>query len=323
MRGLYFDKNLSFRSDLPLPVAEKGTSLVKIIKAGICNTDIEITKGYLGFDGVPGHEFVGIVEESSNRKLQGKRVVGEINIPCGKCTYCRKELGNHCSKRQVLGIANKWGCFAEYITLPDENLHLITNISDEEAVFVEPLAACLEVLRQTVIKPNARVGIIGDGKLGLLMAQVMLLKTKSVILVGKHKVKLNVASKLGISTIDIAQAKPLQSLKDKKLDVLIDCAGNTSGLEMAIELVKPRGVIVLKSTVASSYNINLAPLVVNEVTVVGSRCGPFEDAIKILAGKKVKISHLISQVFPLSQGVKAIEAAKEKNVIKVLIDVAK
>ncbi|RMF94311.1 MAG: alcohol dehydrogenase [Candidatus Schekmanbacteria bacterium] len=324
MKALYFNgEKIHYKKNYPVGKPSKAEALVRILKAGICNTDIEIVKGYMGFEGILGHEFVGIVEECNEKRLIGKRVCGEINLSCGECEYCRKKLENHCPSRKVLGILNKDGCFAEFITLPIKNLHTLPkNVSDNEAVFVEPLAACFEVLKQIRIEKDDVVAVIGDGKLGLLMVQVVGQKTRNIHLIGRHRRNLNIAKRFDLLSVFLENSLKAERLKKTKCDIVIDCTGTPAGLSLSMELVKPCGKIVLKSTYASAQPLNLAPVVINEITLIGSRCGPFKDAINALKVGKVDVLPLISKDFHLSEGLEAIEYAKQKGVMKVILSVA-
>jgi threonine dehydrogenase-like Zn-dependent dehydrogenase len=313
MKALFFDKNVTLK-EIPKPKPKEGEALIRVLRAGICQTDLEIVKGYMDFKGVLGHEFVGVVETSASSSLQEKKVVGEINIGCGYCNWCSKGLIRHCANRRVLGIFKKNGVFAEYATLPERNLHLLPDtISIDEAVFVEPLAAALEIEEQVHIKHEDSVLIIGDGRLGQLIAQLMHLKGCTLLVIGKNKTKLNILNNFGIDT-KLSSEKIVQ-----KFDVIIECSGSNEGLEMALNLANPRGKIVLKSTIAQKYNLNLSKLVVQEIQLIGSRCGPFKPAMRLLSRGFIKIQPLISACFPLEQGLKALNFANQKNVIKVIL----
>jgi threonine dehydrogenase-like Zn-dependent dehydrogenase len=284
--------------------------------AGICNTDIEITKGYMEFEGVLGHEFVGVVKTCEQDRLIGRRIVGEINISCGSCPFCRNKLQNHCPDRSVLGILRKDGVFAEYITLPLKNLHILPDsISDLEAVFIEPLAAAFEITRQIKIKHNEDVCVLGDGKLGLLVGQVLSLTGCRLVVIGKHKEKLSILKERGIET------RLSSEFNEKRFDTVIDCTGSPSGLKTALKIVKPRGRIVVKTTTAKETIIDLNNIVVNEITLIGSRCGPFPQAIKAIETGEVVLHSLINKVFPLEQGIKAFRYASRRGVLKVILKI--
>jgi threonine dehydrogenase-like Zn-dependent dehydrogenase len=332
MRALvYRETSLVLDSNYPDPLLKEGEALIRVLQAGICNTDLEITRGYMNFQGVPGHEFVGIVEEildhsgiPSADSLVGKRVVGEINAACHRpdCPSCSQNRPTHCPHRTTLGIVNRDGAFAEYLTLPLENLHIVPdNISDEEAVFVEPLAANFEILEQVHLKPTDSVVILGDGKMGQLAAQVLTLSGCELIMVGKHEEKLALAAQRGVRTyvLDDAQGFPLES--GRRVDMVVECSGSAQGLEMALCLVRPRGTLILKSTVADKSTLHLAPIVIDEIRVQGSRCGPFAPALRALSQKLVDIRPLISAHYPLDKGLTAFEYATQKGVLKVLVQV--
>jgi threonine dehydrogenase-like Zn-dependent dehydrogenase len=312
MKAIIFDGKLRAVKDHPAPIPKRGEALIKVLMAGICNTDLEIIKGYQGFKGVLGHEFVGVVEKP--KKLKGRRVVGEINLTCGACQYCLGGLKTHCPDRTVLGIHGKDGAMAEYLTLPIENLHEVPdNVTDEEAVFTEPLAAAFEILEQVHIKSTDKVLVMGDGKLGLLASMVLNLTQCDLALVGKHRSKLDIAKAQGINTLllkDLAMGK--------SYDVVIEATGAAAGFETALALTRPSGTIVLKSTVAEKSRINLFPLVVDEIKVVGSRCGPFAPALKALSKKLVDVRPLIRGVFGFDQDLDAFKRAKGS--LKAIID---
>lgn len=314
MRALVFSKELSYRPDYPNHEIKENEALIRILYAGICNTDLEIIEGYMGFEGVPGHEFVGIVERCNEKGLAGKRVVGEINLGCNSCPYCKKGIQNHCPNRSVLGILNKDGAFAEYVTLPVANLHPVPDsITDEEAVFVEPLAAAFEILQQVNIRPDHKVCVLGDGKLGLLAGQVLSLTSCTLTVAGKHEEKLSILKRRGIETA------MLSAIAGRKFDVVIDCTGSPSGLETACRIVEPGGTVVLKTTVAEKRQVDLNSIVINEITMLGSRCGPFAPAIHALKMKSVDVHPLISRIFPLEEGVDAFRFASNKGVLKVIL----
>lgn len=317
MRAVVFDKELKLVNDYQKPIPKKGEALIKVTTAGICNTDFEITKGYMGYNGVLGHEFVGIVEEinDNDKSLLNKRVVGEINCGCGNCTWCYQGLERHCPNRQTLGIWQKDGCFSEYLTMPLKNLLKVPeNVPDEQAVFVEPLAAGLEILEQLHIQPIQKVIILGDGKLGLTTSLALKASNIDLLLVGKHQNKLDIAKAQGVNV------KLLSDLEIKKdWDFVVEATGSISGFETALALTKPRGTLVLKSTVAASKEFNLAPIVIDEIRVQGSRCGQFVPALRLLASQKIDFKPLISGIYPVDKAIEAFEKNKEKDVLKVLI----
>ena len=315
MKALFFDKALFFVNDCPIPEPKQGESLIKVIMAGICNTDVEITRGYMGFKGILGHEFVGIVEKTDNPHLAGKRVVGEINCPCGVCHLCKMGLGKHCPHRTTLGIQGRNGAMAEYITLPDENLLIVPDeVNDHMAVFSEPLAAAFEITHSVHIKPTHRVLLLGDGKLGLLCAQVVANTSCDLLVTGKHTDKLNILKSRGIKTCLSEEFK-----ETVPYDIVIECTGKPSGFELARKMVRPRGTIIQKSTYAEDININISMLVVDEITLKGSRCGPFKPALNAMKRKTVDVESLISEVFPFDKALPAFKKAMEKGVMKVLL----
>lgn len=290
----------------PDPAPKPGEALVRVSLAGICNTDLELARGYMGFSGVLGHEFVGVVERAEDAALLGRRVVGEINLACGKCAYCRDGLKNHCPDRSVLGILGKDGAFAEFLTLPVENLHEVpSSVSDEEAVFTEPLAAAFQITRQIEIRPSMKVAALGDGKLGLLAAQTLHLAGADVVAVGHHPKRLEILSRKGLRTA----LEPETAEWGREFDVVVDATGSSTGLDSAYRLVKPRGTIALKTTVAKRGRFDLNRLVIDEVTVAGSRCGPFDAALLALSKKDVDVKPLISRVMALEDGMEAMRMA--------------
>jgi len=322
MRALFFDGLvLHLIDNYRQPQPEENEALIRVLMAGICGTDMEIMKGYKGFKGVPGHEFVGVVEKVSGgySNLVGKRVVAEINLGCGVCELCVRGLEKHCPERTALGISDKDGVFAEYVTLPLRNLWEVPGgVADEQAVFTEPLAAAFEIVEQVHVKPTDRVLVLGDGKLGLLAALVLAIGGANVVLAGKHEEKLAIAKQQRIVT------KKVEKLSKKKAyEIVVEATGSASGIEVALDVVRSQGTIVLKSTVADETKISLTRAVVDEVTLVGSRCGPFPPAIAALASGRVDVGPFISAVYPFSEALKALEKAAEKGAVKVLLDFRK
>lgn len=314
MRCIYYDGNLRYVADFAKPAPAADEALIKIILAGICNTDIEIIKGYKGFKGILGHEFVGVVEASPDPELVGKRVVGGINIGCGKCASCIGGHDNHCRDRKVLGILGKEGAFAEYITLPVRNLLVVPdNVSDIEAVFAEPLAAALEVTEKYHVKPNSDVAVVGDGKLGQLVVQVLSLTGCNVTFIGKHEEKLNL-QKDRAKTVTLRQAG-----FSLRFDLVVDCTGNDEGLLYAQRIVKPAGTIVLKSTYHGGATMSPTDWVVNEITLIGSRCGPMAASIRLLERKLVTVEELVSGIFTLEEWEQAF---KKQNSFKLLFKIS-
>lgn len=320
MDALYISDSAIELRERPWPEPPTGEALVRVRIAGICNTDLELMRGYMDFEGVPGHEFVGEVVACDDESLVGKRVVGEINAACGECEFCRLGMGRHCANRTVLGILNRAGVHAEYATLPVENLHVVPDsISDEEAVFTEPLAAACEVTEQVHIEPADRVVVIGDGKLGLLVAQVLALTGCDLHVIGRHQNNLDIVAKRGATTEVVAPGEESR-LSERWADIAVEVTGNPSGLTAARRLLKPRGTLILKSTYAGKTELDLAPFVVNEITLVGSRCGPFPAALRLLERGLVDVASFVHASFPLSQGPAAYERAAESGVLKVLLE---
>ncbi len=314
MRALYYSGDRTeIRGEHPEPELAEAYAVVKMRLAGICSTDLQIIRGYMDFVGVLGHEFVGEVVAGPDALL-GQRVVGEINFSCGLCGTCRSGMKRHCPDRKVLGILGADGVFAEYVRLPVANLHRVpATVSDEEAVFVEPLAAAYRALEQTSVDSTTEVVVLGDGKLGLLCAFVFHQAGARVTLVGRHQRKMNVARKLGVGTA--GSARGLHGNRD----IVIEATGTTDGLEQGLALVRPRGALVLKSTMAAQHALQLAPLVVNEVMVLGSRCGPFGPALASLEKEAIPVLSLVDSVFSLRDGLSALEKAREKGTMKVLV----
>ena len=314
MKATSFDgKQMKYDENYPDP--KPGESLVRVSLAGICGTDLEILDGYMAYNGVLGHEFVGVVEKSQNPDLVGKRVVGEINAGCNKCDSCKKGMQRHCPNRTVLGILKRDGAFAEFLSLPEENLHVIPDsISDEQAVFVEPLAAAFEIKEQISLNSDWKVAVVGDGRLAQMICQVLKLSCPDVTCFGRHQSKLanlekfEIPTKIGIDDSD-----------SQIYDLVVEATGSNSGFADTMKLVKPRGTVILKSTIASRENLDLTPTVVNEITLVGSRCGLFKPAIDALATGIVSVDSMIDSTFPLEKFSDAITHAKKPDTLKVFL----
>lgn len=332
MKALRYKNGSVSVGDVPKPLPD-GEALVRVTLSGICNTDLEIARGYAGFEGTIGHEFVGVIEEVSggaqSRQVgtaddrhpagltPGIRVVGEINAGCGTCDLCRAGDPRHCPNRTVLGIVGRDGAHAEFLKLPIVNLLRVPDeVSDEQAVFTEPLAAACGILERVSITEETRVAVIGDGKLGLLCAQVMATTgAKKLTLIGKHENKLAIAAGRGIETMTVNEAAKLAA----RFDVTVEASGSSSGFALAQELLHPRGILVLKSTFQGKTEIDAAPLVVNEITVVGSRCGRFAPALELLKNGAVDVESLVDDLFPLTSGVTAMHRASQPGVLKILL----
>ena len=291
-------------------------ALVRVLLSGICNTDIEIARGYAGFNGTIGHEFVGVVEESSDSNLIGRRVVGEINAGCGACDLCRAGDSRHCASRTVLGIHGRDGAHAEFLQLPTVNLLPVPDsIADEHAVFTEPLGAACGILERANISHEDRLAVIGDGKLGLLCAQVVALTGANVVLIGKHSSKLRIAERRGIETL-----RPKAAAKRaREFDVVVEASGSASGFGLALDLLRPKGQLVLKSTFHGKTELDAARIVVDEISIVGSRCGRFSPALDLLKKNAIDVDSLISEEYSLANGVHAMRRAATRGVLKVLL----
>ncbi len=310
MKALLSDGTLRLVEDYPAPVPAAGEALIRVLLAGICATDLEVQQGYKGFHGVLGHEFVGQVVEADAPGWTGRRVVGEINIGCGRCEMCRQALPSHCASRAALGILGRDGAFAELIALPLANLHRVPDgMPDEVAVFTEPLAAALQVMSLVQVRPEDRVGVVGDGKLGLLVAQALATSGASVTVIGRHAEKLALAAGWGLHTDAPAGL----------LDVVVDCSGHPDGVTAALALVRPRGTLVLKSTYPSQPRVDLTRVVVHEIQLVGSRCGPFRPALELLQSGRVRVQPLIEAIYSLQDGLTAMEHAGRRGALKILI----
>lgn len=308
MKALHLEDGTITVKNTPKPRPHAGHVLVRVRLAGICNTDIELLRGYYGFRGRPGHEFVG------ERVDTGQRVVGEINLACGKCDWCGRGLGRHCPRRTVLGIVKHPGAFAEYLTLPEANLFAVpAHVPDEHAVFTEPVAAACEILDQVRIAKGERVAVLGDGKLGLLIAQVLAAHGAEVHLYGKHKNKLKIAQECGLEARFWRQ-KPRFSYS-----VTVDATGSPAGLRAAVAITRPRGTVVMKSTVHGETGLDMAPAIVNEITLIGSRCGRFAPAMKLITKGRLRLDEMIDREYALQEGPAAFERAMTPGVLKVLL----
>jgi threonine dehydrogenase-like Zn-dependent dehydrogenase len=315
MIAVHIEKRRTSIISVPKPRRPAGYSVIRLLCAGICNTDLELLRGYYGFSGTPGHEFVGEVVSSDNRDLVGRRVVGEINLACGKCEWCRRDLGRHCPTRRVLGIVGHAGAFREYLTLPEQNLHVLPDdIPTEIAVFAEPVAAACEILDQAVIPKSEKIAVLGDGKLGLLISQVLHAAGYPVLQFGRHRDKLQIAEKKGVVT-ELAR----KTLPVAEFGYVVDATGTMGGLETAVRMVRPRGTVFMKSTVHGSVAVDTAPIIVNEITLVGSRCGRFEPAIRLLRSGAINVADMVSDEMPLSHAKRAFTRAGQAGVLKVLL----
>jgi threonine dehydrogenase-like Zn-dependent dehydrogenase len=313
MQALYFDGNLEIK-DVPRPEPGPGVALVRLRLAGVCRTDLEVLRGYHDFRGIPGHEFVGDVVGPPESPLMGQRVVGEINIPCGTCPRCRRGLALHCRERRVLGLRGLDGTFAEYLTLPVENLHPVPpELPDEAAVFTEPLAAALAVSEAAPASLDQQVLVVGDGTLGLLVSFTLALRGLETHLIGHYREHLQMAEPYGVKTWLEDELPP------GEFDLVVEASGSPGGLTLALTRVRPRGTVVVKSTFAGHLSIDPALLVVPEVRLIGSRCGPFPAALRLLEWGWLDPRPLISRVFPLSQGLAALDFARQKGMLKVLL----
>ena len=311
MRAIVLDDRVNLASERPIPTPAAGEVLVRVVRAGVCETDLQLIKGYMGFRGVLGHEFVGVAESGP---FAGRRVVGEINCACWTCETCRRGLPTHCPNRTVLGILNHDGAFADLIAVPQRNLHAVPDtLSDDVAVFTEPVAAAFQIPVQITIGKTDRIAVLGDGRLGNLCAQVLARLSDRVLVIGKHPEKLAILAAMGIATTLLSD-----SPDERSHDIVVDCTGSESGLPAALRLVRPRGTIVLKTTVAGEQTLAWAPFVIDEVTLVGSRCGPFDRALTALEQGDVQVQPLISDRFDLSRGLEALARAQTKGILKVL-----
>jgi len=311
---LLSDNRISYHADHPAPKAAPGEALIRVRLAGICATDLELVKGYAGFNGIAGHEFVGRVEEAEDKDWIGRRVVGAINLGCRKCTVCLGAGPEHCPRRTVLGIIGKDGVFAEYVTLPLANLLTVPDeVADEEAVFTEPLAAALRIREQARIRPSDRIAVVGPGRLGLLAAQVLRAAGGEVAVFGRNEPSLRLPRSWGF------ESRPVEEGGSDSFDLVVEATGNEAGLAHSLRLVRPEGTLILKSTFQGQSRIDLTGLVVKEISVIGSRCGPFAPALRLLARREIRVREMIEAEYPLSEGIAAFEHAARPGSLKVLL----
>lgn len=314
MLAVHLENGVASLRDVPAPHRPEGFALLRLLVAGICNTDLELQRGYYGFAGTPGHEFVAEVAAADTPALVGRRVVGEINLACAQCEWCRRDLGRHCPHRTVLGIVNHPGAFAEFFTLPERNLHAIPDgLPSECAVFTEPLAAACEILDQVAIPRGETVAVLGDGKLGLLIALVLNAHGYHVRQFGRHPEKLRISAAAGVAT-ECAGVIPTAAF-----DWTVDATGSPEGLRIAAAMTRPRGTVILKSTIHGAVAVDTAPIVVNELTLVGSRCGRFAASLPLLVQRRIPVEALIADTFPLHEAPRAFERAAENGVLKVVL----
>ena len=314
MRAVVFDDRLQFTSQAEVRAPKDGEIVVRVTRAGICETDLQLCQGYMGFRGILGHEFVGIAQSG---RFSGQRVVGEINCACHNCELCRRNLGRHCPNRTVVGIVQHDGAFAEQVSIPEVNLHAVPgHVSDEQAVFVEPVAAACRIPEQLTLTGGDRVTVLGDGRLGNLCAQVLKHHDCKVRVVGKHDYKMRLLNELGIATVSLSDLAA-----ERTSDIVVDCTGSPSGLSTALQIVRPCGTIVLKTTVAASQSLHMAPFVIDEIKLVGSRCGPFDKALELLSHGVVNVMPMLSASYPLEDAEVAFEHAARKDSLKVLFTI--
>jgi len=316
VRAVTFDGKLAYNADYPDPKSAEDECLVRVLLAGICGTDLAIIAGHRSFAGVLGHEMVGVVM-SGPPQWRTKRVVCQIDCICRRCDQCVGGLASHCRNRRVMGVDRRDGCFADLVAVPKENLHVVPEaVSDDEAVFVEPLAAAYQVLAQCPIDARATVSVVGAGRLGLLVAQVLATKGCKLTVIGRNRHKLLLCEKKGIQGIHVDELAPRQ---DRAL--VVECTGSPQGLDVAMRLVRPKGTIVLKSICGATGEVSLAPVVLNEVNLLGSRSGPFPEAINALARKEIDVRSMISRTYPIEQAADAVEATRNPDNVKVLLKV--
>ena len=315
MRAVWIEAGQVSLRDLPRPSRPVGHAVLRLIIGGVCNTDLELQRGYYGFVGVPGHEFVAEVIEADDPAWLGERVVGEINLACGHCDWCARDLGRHCPTRTVLGIVRHPGAFAEYFTLPEANLRRVPrHVSNRHAVFTEPVAAACEILDQVAIPAGSAVAVLGDGKLGLLIAQVLAAHGLRVRLFGRHVEKLRIAARAGVDTELATGPMPVAAYR-----YVVDATGSAEGLAQAVRMTEPRGTLIMKSTVSGEVAVDTAPIIVNVLTLVGSRCGRFEPAIELIAAGKLYLDEMIAGYCPLSGAGDAFRQAASRGTLKVLL----
>lgn len=312
MRAVVLD-DLGLRvTDRPMPEPGPGEVLVKVLQAGLCETDLQLVRGYMGFRGILGHEFVGVAQQG---RFSGQRVVGEINCSCHTCEICQQGLVTHCPFRSVLGILNHDGAFAEYVSVPERNLHAVPEpVTDRQAVFTEPVAAAFQIPTQVPLRSDRRVLVLGDGRLGNLCAQVIAQSGCRLTVIGKHDRKLRLLQSFGVETARLADFNEM-----RRADIVVDCTGSPTGFETALKFLKPRGVLVLKTTIAGTQTLALAPVVIDEMTVIGSRCGPFGPALDALRDDRIQVEPLIEATYSLDDAVPAFERASNHPTLKLLL----
>lgn len=314
MISVYLEEGVVSVREMPEPAAGNGFAVLKLRLAGICNTDLELQRGYYGFRGVPGHEFVADVAEADDPAWVGRRVVGEINIACNRCAWCARGMQRHCPSRDVLGIVRHPGAFAEYLTLPLQNLHPVPDsMPDEIAVFTEPVAAACAILEQVTVPAGTRVAVLGDGKLGLLCAMVLFLHGARVTLYGRHPEKMAITHESGVASRAAAE------MGDERFPIVVEATGNAEAMQTAIRMTEPRGAIVMKSTVNQPVSVDMASVIVPEISLVGSRCGRFTDAIPLLAGGRLPVERMLHAEYPLHDAPEAFAHAARKGAMKVLL----
>jgi alcohol dehydrogenase len=316
MLAVHLEAGAVTTRQVPIPRRAENDALLRLLVGGICSTDLELQRGYYGFTGTPGHEFVAEVVEADNRELIGRRVTGEINVACRKCEWCRRGMGRHCPTRTVLGIVNQPGAFEEFFILPEQNLHVLPDdLPLEHAVFLEPLAAACEILEQVSIPWGETIAVLGDGKLGLLVAQVLNAYGYKIHQFGRHAGKLAISARAGVQTEITGGALPVAAY-----NWVVDATGSPEGLRQSVAMTRPRGTLILKSTVHGTVPVDTAPIIVNEITLVGSRCGRFEVALPLIAHDLILVDEMIADRFPLSEAPRAFARAAERAVLKVLLE---